>query len=415
MTSLPSSADVRAFFPSLSSGLVFLENAGGSQVPRSVAEAVREYMLTTYVQLGAGYPLSSRATAVVDEAHAFVETLVGAGSSGKVVLGPSTTALVTILANAYAQEFRPGDEVIVAEVNHEANAGPWVRLERSAGARVHFWRIDPGTVRASLEDLALLLSDRTRIVALAHVSNLLGDVEDIKAAVSLIRERAPRARVVVDGVAYAPHRPIDVADLGVDWYVYSTYKVYGPHLAALFGRHEAFEELEGPNHFFVPRSSIPYKFELGGVSHEACAGLLGLRPYLTFLAGGGECDRAAVVRAFEVMAALEAPLVARLLDSLSEISDLRIVGSPRAGADRVGTVSFLHERVPSPAITRAVQEAGFAIRSGHMYAIRLCNALGIDPETGVARISLVHYNTMNEIERLVDAIKFVLGRHAKPI
>lgn len=404
MEALPSRETVRSWFPSLSSGLIFLENAGGSQVPRCVADAIRDYMLTTYVQLGAGYPLSARATGVVEEAHAFIEALVGAGDSGKVVLGPSTTALTTMLANAYGDVLEPFDEVIVSETNHEANAGPWVRLERR-GARIHFLHADPKTAQLSLDELSSLANERTRLVALCHVSNLLGDVEDIRAAVDVIRAKAPRARVVVDGVAYAPHRPLDVAALGVDYYVYSTYKVYGPHLAALYGRHEAFGEIEGPNHFFVPRESIPYKFELGGVSHEACAGLLALRSYLGFLAGAETCDRPAIVRAFEVMAALEAPLVERLIGGLSEVSGIRIIGSRNTDARRVGTVSFVHEKVPSPAIAASVQAAGIAIRHGHMYAIRLCKALGIELETGVVRASLVHYNTPEEIDMLVDAIK----------
>jgi cysteine desulfurase family protein (TIGR01976 family) len=401
MHALPSRDALRSWFPSLEADHVFLENAGGSQVPACVAEAIKSYMLSSYVQLGAGYPLSTRATAVVDEAHGFVETIMGAGDLGKVVLGPSTTALTTILARAYEDVLRPGDEVVIAETNHEANAGPWARLERR-GARVKMWRVDPASSICSIEELGQLVTDRTRIVAMPHVSNLLGQIEDVRAAANVAH--AVGARLVVDGVAYAPHRPIDVRELGADYYVYSTYKVYGPHMAALFGRREAFAEIEGPNHFFIPREAIPYKFELGGASHEGCAGLVGLGAYLSFLAGATLCDRAAVVRAFGRMGALEQPLVERLVSYLARRDGVRIVGTARADEGRVGTVSFVHERVPSAAITAAAHRAGIGIRHGHMYAIRLCRALGIDPETGVVRVSLLHYNTPEEIERLLDVL-----------
>jgi cysteine desulfurase family protein (TIGR01976 family) len=402
---LPSRDALRSWFPSLGADHVFLENAGGSQVPACVADGIRDYMLSTYVQLGAGYPLSTRATAVVDEAHGFVETIMGAGDAGKVVLGPSTTALTTMLAGAYGEVLRPGDEVVIAVTNHEANAGPWARLERR-GARVRMWRVDPVLGRCPVEGLRDLVTERTRIVAMPHVSNLLGQVEDVRAAASVAH--AVGARLVVDGVAYAPHRPIDVRELGADYYVYSTYKVYGPHMAAMFGRREAFAEIEGPNHFFVPREAIPYKFELGGVSHEGCAGLVALGSYLAFLAGADGCDREVVVRAFSRMEALERPLVERLVGWLTRREGVRIVGTACADEGRVGTVSFVHERVPNPVITAAAHRAGIGIRHGHMYAIRLCRALGLDPETGVVRASLLHYNTPDEIERLIDVLDAIL-------
>jgi cysteine desulfurase family protein (TIGR01976 family) len=403
---LPSRDAVRAWFPSLRSGFAYLENAGGAQVPGVVADAIRDYMLTTYVQLGAGYPQSDRATQLVHDAHTFVERLVNAGTAGKVVLGPSMTALSTILANAYADVLRPGDEVIVAQTNHEANAGPWARLARR-GVTVKTWRVDRASFQCPLGDLAGLLGPRTRIVALPHVSNLLGEIAPLAEVTRLAHEAG--ARVVADGVAFAPHRAIDVQALGVDYYLYSTYKVFGPHMGVMFGRSEAFAEIEGPNHFFIARDDVPYKFELGGVSHEGCAGLLALRPYLKMLAGAAECDRAAVERAFSVMTALEEPLTARLLDHLRSRADVTIIGSPHAGEARVGTVSFVHARIPSPEIAAAVNREGIGIRYGHMYAIRLCEGLGIDPATGVVRVSLLHYNTEEEIERLIGVLDRVMG------
>jgi cysteine desulfurase family protein (TIGR01976 family) len=398
-------AAIRSWFPTLNSDFAFLENAGGSQVPRVVADAIRDYMLSDYVQLGAGYMQSVRATQVVAEAHQFVETFMNAKGVGKVVLGNSTTALLHILADTYADIWSPGDEVIIAETNHEANAGPWAKLAKF-GIVVKTWKVDPSTFQCPLGGLAELLTPRTKMVAFPHVSNLLGEVVDVKAITALAHSAG--AKVVADGVAYAPHRAIDVNDCGVDWYVYSTYKVYGPHMAALFGRTEAFAELTGPNHFFIPKESIPYKFELGSISHEGCAGLLALGTYLEFLADSEVEARETVVNAFETMQALELPLQIRLIQYLRLKPQVKIIGLADEGPNSVGTVSFVHESKKSSAIVAEIDKQNIGIRFGHMYAVRLCEALGIDLDEGVVRVSLVHYNTPEEIARLIDAFDAIL-------
>lgn len=402
MLTAPDIASIRACFPALDSGFAFLENAGGSQVPRSVANRIHGYLLNDYVQLGAGYEASKRATETVAEAHTFARALLNADGAGEVVLGASTSQLCQTLTDAYARTLRPGDEFIVAEHGHEANIGPWTRLE-DRGAIVKTWRIDREAQRAHLPDLASLLSDRTRVVAVPHVSNLLGEIEDVRSIADMAHTAG--ARVVIDGVAYAPHRSIDVQELGADFYAFSTYKVYGPHMAAMFGTHEAWAELPSPNHFFIPY--MPERFELGGVNHEGCAGLLGTRDYLEFLAPGSR-GRDTVVRAFDTMHALERPLLARLMDWLASQSILRVVGSVDTGDDRVPTVSFVHLQKSSREIVEAVDRAGIGIRHGSMYSVRLCEALGLEPMDGVVRVSVVHYNTLDEIDRLIAAIERVV-------
>ena len=397
---------LRRQFPALAGETVFLENAGGSQVPGVVADRIRDYMLTSYVQLGAGYELSRNATSVVDEAHDFVRMLMG-GEHGEVILGPSCSALLQMLADAYGRILEPGSEIIVAQTGHEANVGPWVRLEKS-GAVIRWWEMDPETFQCSLEDLDSLLNERTALVAFPHVSNLLGEIVDVGAVTALVH--AAGAKVVVDGVAYAPHRAIDVAGWGVDWYAYSTYKVYGPHMAAMWGSAAAVAELTGPNHFFI--EDVPYQFELGGVCHEACAGILGLADYLKDVAAARWTDslsRQAVEKAFDVMTACEQPLVATLIDYLESRSDVRVIGPHHNGLDRVGTISFVHSEKSSKEITEVVDRSGIAIRHGHMYAYRLCERLGLDPDDGVVRISLVHYNTPEEIDRLIEVLQEALG------
>ena len=398
---------IRTQFPALAGDTVYLENAGGSQVPAIVADSIRDYMLTSYVQLGAGYPLSHRATELVDEAHDFVRLMMN-GKDGEVILGSSTTALLQMLAKCYAQVLEPGSEIVVAQTGHEANVGPWKMLDR-LGFSLRWWEMDPADYTCPLSELENLLSDRTALVAFPHVSNLLGDIVDVEAITSLVHEAG--ARVIVDGVAYAPHRAIDVSAWNVDWYAYSTYKVYGPHMAALWGRRDALAELHGPNHFFVPEDDLPYKFEVGGANHEGCAGVCGLRDYLAFVVGEADpraLDRPAIEQAFEIMTACELPLQARLIEYLQSRKDVRIVGPSDDGDSRVGTISFVHESKSSAEITAAVDRSGIGIRHGHMYAYHLCEAAGLDPEDGVVRTSLVHYNTMEEIEKLIEVFDAVL-------
>jgi cysteine desulfurase family protein (TIGR01976 family) len=399
---------IRAHFPALAGDTIYLENAGGSQVPTVVADRMRDYMMHSYVQLGAGYPLSQKASALVGQAHDFVRLMMN-GGDGEVILGSSTSALLQMLAGCYAQVLEPGSEIVVAETGHEANIGPWKKLAR-LGCTLRWWKMDPATFSCPLIELEKLLSDRTALVAFPHVSNLLGEIVDVEAITSLTH--AAGARVVVDGVAYAPHRAMDVAAWDVDWYAYSTYKVYGPHMAALWARRDALAELSGPNHFFIPDDDLPYKFEVGGPSHEGCAGILGLRDYLASvvdLEDPQALDRPAIEKAFEVMAACELPLQARLIGYLSSRDDVQLIGPCEDGHSRVGTISFVHESKSSADITRVVDRSGIGIRHGHMYAYHLCEAAGLEPEDGVVRTSLVHYNTPEEIERLIEVFDSALA------
>ena len=234
---------IRSQFPGVRKGTILLENAGGSQVPVGVADAIRDYMLDSYVQLGAGYPQADAADAVVQAAHDFQAMLMNGGGSGDVILGPSTSQLMAMLAGCYGRALQPGDEIVIAETGHEANIGPWVRLAEQGGYTLRTWAVDSDRQDTTLEGLDAVLSERTRLVAVVHVSNLLGAILDVKAVADRVHAANPAARVIVDGVAFAPHRAIDVAAWGVDYYVYSTYKVYGPHMAALWGRSEALAEL----------------------------------------------------------------------------------------------------------------------------------------------------------------------------
>lgn len=412
----PSLEQIRAQFPALSRSTAFLDNAGGSHLPRCVIDSMYRYLTESFVQLGGDYAESLAAAENVAGAHDMVKLLLNAHAVGEVVLAQSTTSLCHLLASCYERSLRPDrNEIVVCTAGHEANIGAWMRLaergwvvrewraERDPGQNHATWRILPHTLRD-------LLSERTRLVAFPHVSNILGEIVD--AAEVAARAHSVGARVVCDGVAYVPHRAPDVARLGVDWYVYSTYKVYGPHAAALFGTREAFAEIEGPNHYFIPRDRVPYKFELGGVNHESCAAINGLWEYLCFLAGEASLparrdgtrarDRAMVERAFGVMENLELATQSMLIEWLRSRRDIEIIGPTHADAGRVPTVSFVVRGRSSRELATRANRDGLAIRFGHFYSKRLVESIGLEPDDGVARVSLVHYSSPAEVTRLIE-------------
>lgn len=397
-----SQEELRARFPALKSGFAYLENAGGSQVPIDVIDAMRDYMSNAYVQIGASYPQSQTTAKIIEDAHTFANTFVGGTRTGVTIIGPSTTQLLFMLAECYSRTLKGGDEVIIARSNHEANVTPWLWLERF-GIVIKWWELNTETWLQDAASLEELMTERTKIVAVPHVSNILGVANDLHAIVRVAH--AGGARVVVDGVAYAPHALPTVSESNADWYAYSTYKVFGPHMSALYGRRDAIESLMGPNHYFIPPLYIPAKFELGGPCHEGCAGLLGLARYLEYLTGQSDgSNRATMEAGFDRVKSAEMPLVGQFLIYLESRPQLRVIGPPTGVPGRVPTISFVHKSKSSAAIAEHVNRHNIGIRNGSMYSDRLIESLGIDPVDGVVRASFVHYNTEEEVQRLCEVL-----------
>jgi selenocysteine lyase/cysteine desulfurase len=395
------------------------------------------YFRASFVQLNADYATSRAATDTVRRGHEVVKVFlnghagraedvpVGRGL-GEAVIASSTTVLCHTLAHAYAEARAAGtlggrDEIIVSTAGHEANVGPWLRLA-SRGFRIVPWQAEPCpgarneiVWRPNLDTLRRLVSPRTALVTMPQVSNIMGEVWDVKGAAAIAH--AAGARLVVDGVAYAPHHAPDVADLGCDWYIYSTYKVFGPHAAAMFGRREAFEDLTGPNHEFVAKDNLPYKWELGGANHESAAGIAALADYASFLAclashptpaptpAAPPADRATFERAFSVMEGIEIALQRQFLEFLGSRPGVRIVGPRATDASRVATIAFLSDRAAPAEISARLAARGFGIRQGHAYSKRLLDAAGIP---AVARVSFAHYNSPEEVDRVCGALAEII-------
>jgi len=403
---------VRSYFPALAGNWTFFDNAGGSQTLKTVVDRISEFLLTTNVQLGASYEVSQLAGERVALANKGMATLINAKSPHEVVMGSSTTMMLKILSLCLSQTFTPGDEVIVTNCDHESNIGAWVALEKQ-GVKVKVWQIRRDTLELHLEDLEVLMNQRTKLVALTHASNVLGTINPIKEITAFVHERG--AMVCVDGVAYAPHRLIDVQVLDVDFYVLSCYKVYGSHCALLYGKGEHLLRIPGLNHYFIEESDIPYKFQLGNLNFELTYGMLGLCDYLSELAQLHYGDETApelrnqMAQVFDLISVHEENLSDRLLQYLNRHPKIRVIGKSTADRElRVSTISFAVGGVHSSTIHPKIDPDYIGIRYGDFYAKRLIEYLGLASQGGIIRVSMVHYNTLAEVDRLIEAFERVL-------
>lgn len=409
---------LRSLFPVFgATKTIFLDNAGGSQLPGCVIDAMTKYLTHSYANTGGSYAESVQAATTIKGAHDLVRTFVNGDGLGEVILGSSTTALVHLVANAHADamdaaraaggpaETLRRNRIIVASAGHEANIGPWMRLA-ARGFEVVLWpteRDSDGNWRPLVSRLRTLLNERTALVAFPQVSNILGEIWDAKAVCDAAHSVG--ARAMIDGVAYAPHHAPDVRELGADWYVYSPYKVFGPHMGALFATHAALEPLTGPNHYFIPKAELPRKWEVGGVSHEACAGLLALSAFARQVLrsdASGPISRVELDRALGVMVELEREVQEMFLAQLQKNPRVQIVG-PTSGK-RVATISFLLKDEASDVFAKRANAAGVGVRFGHFYSKRLLEELDIRSENGIIRASFVGYNTLEDATALVKLL-----------
>ncbi|MDM9581636.1 cysteine desulfurase-like protein [Nostoc sp. GT001] len=400
---------VRQYFPALAGEWTFFDNAGGSQTLKKVVDRISEFLLSSDVQLGASYGISQLAGERLALATRGMATFINANSYKEVVMVPSTTMMLKVLSMCLGQTFTPGDEVIVTNCDHEANIGAWVALEKQ-GMKVKVWKVRPDTLELHLADLEPLMSHSTKLVALTHASNVLGTINPIKEIAAFVHDR--NAMICVDGVAYAPHRLVDVQDLDVDFYTLSCYKVYGPHHALLYGKEEHLLRLPGLNHYFIDQTDIPYKFQLGNVNFELSYGMLGLCDYLSELAQlhyGNETAsdlRNQMVQAFDLISIHEEHISDRLLNYLNSKPNVRVIGQSKADRQtRVPTISFVVDGINSSTIPAKIDQHYIGIRYGDFYAKRLIEYLGLASQGGIVRVSMVHYNTLEEVNSLIEAFE----------
>lgn len=402
---------VRSQFPAFAepslAGFAHFENAGGSYACRQTIEWLERYYRQTKVQPYYDFAPSRAAGEQMDAARQRFAAWLNVGED-ELHFGPSTSQNTYVVAQALRRQLRPGDEIIVTNQDHEANVGAWDRL-RADGAIVREWKVDPDTAELKLSDLEALLGSRTRVVAFTHCSNVVGSINPVRKITDLVHRAG--ALAFVDGVAFCPHGLPDVAALGADLYCFSLYKVYGPHLGAMYLRRELNAELPNQGHFF--NAGLPGKrFTPAGPDHAQIATVNGVVDYLEAVARhhgqGGQPVAAQAAAVRTLFRDHETALLQPLLDFLSQHPRVRMIGRVRA-QDRAPTVAFTVNGRTSGEIASALGRSGIGIGAGNFYAYRLLQALGIDTDDGALRTSFVHYTSRPEVERLIATLEPLLS------
>ncbi|ETS87600.1 hypothetical protein PFICI_01428 [Pestalotiopsis fici W106-1] len=394
--------NVQSSFPALQQDQVFFDNAGGSQTLGTVIDSIYKYLTTNNVQLGASYRVGKLSTEKYNDGFAAAAKFINA-KEDEIVFGSATTQLYRNLS--YSLQFQEGDEIVISSIDHEANIAPWVDLASREKLTLKWWTpAKSNNPKLLPEDLDALLSPRTRLVTCTHTSNILGTITDVQAVAKTVHDKVPGALVCVDGVAYAPHRPLDVAALGVDFYCFSWYKVYGPHISMLYASRKAQDSgaMRSLGHFFKKGETLEEKLGLAGGSYELLQSVPAVLAYLGPGTGSATWDG---VRAHE------AELQQTLLEYLNARNDVTVLGETSADpAVRVPTVSFVVKGWNSQELVEKVEKDGnYAFRWGSFYSNRLAHELlGLESD-GVVRISMVHYNTVEEVKGIIKAIDRVIS------
>jgi len=405
MTALPlDPARLRALFPAFAEpslqGQAFFENAGGSYTAQSVLDRLEHFYRATKVQPYGVYAASIEAGEAMNESFERMARALNVGADW-IHFGPSSSANTYVLGNAFAGWLKAGDAIIVTNQDHEANTGAWRKLSK-IGVEVREWRVDAQTGRLSLAALDALLDAKVRMIAAPHCSNIAGEINPV--AEIAARARSVGAITVIDGVSYAPHGLPDLAALGADIYFFSTYKVYGPHQGVMAIRPSLAAELPNQGHFFndiKPR----YRLTPAGPDHAQVAASAGIVDYLETVAdlAGDKVEGADPYRrAHAAMRAQEIALATPLLDFLRKKNSVRIIG-PDDPAERAPTISVALDE-PGAVVAARLARHGIMAGGGHFYAQRLLEAVGVDPDHGVLRLSFVHYTSPAEIEQLIAAL-----------
>ncbi|KAK6529976.1 hypothetical protein TWF694_003351 [Orbilia ellipsospora] len=376
----------------------YMDNAGGSQTLDVVIDSIKNYLSCTNVQLGTSYAIGVKSNSLVADGLLASAKFINA-DPGEVVLGSSATQLLQNLSAAL--KFGQDSEIIVSACDHETNVAPWLRLAENRGYKVKFWNPSPAhnwTLQTS--DLEPLLSSKTALVAFTACSNITGTIHDVKAISKFIRERYPDILVSVDGVAFTPHRPIDVKDLNVDFWVFSWYKVYGPHMSLLYAAPRTQKYIQPLTHFFNPTDTLYDKLNLAGGNYELTASLPHLVEYLT-------------PETWAEIAKQEEALSKTFIDWVVKRKDITLYGTKETTSDkRVPVLSFTVKGWGSKDLVEAVEKMSqrYGIRWGHVYAKRLVDCLGLEkPDEGIVRVSLLFYNTVEEVEGLIKVFEEILG------
>tara|TARA_B100000989_G_scaffold203709_1_gene154159 strand:+ start:444 stop:1691 length:1248 start_codon:yes stop_codon:yes gene_type:complete len=403
---------VRSQFPAfkdpLSKEWSFFENAGGSYVPINVISKLTEFMTSTKVQPYAEYPMSKIAGENMDRAIELFAKMINS-KNNEILIGGSTSINLYVLSNALKKYVNPGDEIIVTNQDHEANISPWRRL-KEIGANIIEWKFNLNNHELEISELEKLITTKTKIIAVTHCSNIVGSINNLKN----ISELAHKKNIIVigDGVSYAPHGFPNIKDLGVDFYTFSLYKTYGPHLALMYGKEEILKDLPNQNHEFLD-GQYPYTLNPGGPNHEELVSLIGIFDYFKNLYNhhfeNKKIDTLQKIKKInDLISQHEEKLGNPILDYISKREDFNLIGKNKIkNKDRAPTISFTSKKISSKKLSKILVDNKIATRNDNFYAWRCLKHLGINPEDGVVRISLVHYNNEEDVQKLINTLETI--------
>jgi cysteine desulfurase family protein (TIGR01976 family) len=409
----PGIEQIRAHFPALERvhgghPVAYFDGPGGTQVPTSVVDAMRDYLLHHNSNSHWAYPTSLETDVIIDAARAAASDLLNANPN-EIAFGANMTSLTFSLSRALAPTIASGDEIVVTELDHHANVAPWTRLAAERGAVIRMVRMDVGTGALDWTDLEQKIGARTKLLAIGASSNVLGTNTDVARAAALAHARG--AKVFVDAVAYAPHALIDVRAIDCDFLACSPFKFYGPHLGMLFGRHALLAELDVAKLAPAP-SQAPDRWETGTLNFEALAGTTAAIDFLASLApsanaGAGASRRERLALAYDAMRERSETLFASLWRGLAAIPGVQLYGAPPADVPRSPTVSFTVKGVDSRTVaTRLANDAGVFASNGTFYAATIAERMEITG-SGWVRAGIACYTTTEEVERLVNAVRTI--------
>jgi cysteine desulfurase family protein (TIGR01976 family) len=410
---------IRSQFPSLAQTVnnhpaVFLDGPGGTQVPQRVIDAISNYLRRDNANTGGAYSTSRNTDAMLAEARAAMADFLNCDAD-EIVFGPNMTTLTYMMSRSIGRDLGPGDEILVTRLDHDANVSPWLALEEK-GVTIRWAEINEEDCTLDLADLASKLNKKTKLVAVGYASNAVGTINPVKEIVRLAH--AAGALAYVDAVHHGPHGLIDVAALDCDFLACSTYKFFGPHMGVLFGKREHLQRLR-PYKVRPLTDAIPNRWEWGTLNHECIAGITACVDYIADLGRRANSEaaarRAAIEAAFAAIHNYERGLMNRLIAGLKEIPNLKIYGitDPARFTDRCPTLAVrvinqTKDQTPLALATK-LGERGFFTWDGNYYALNLTEHLDVEKTGGFLRIGLVHYNTMEEVDRLLEALREIVS------
>ena len=410
-------ASIRAQFPALAQTVnghpaVFFDGPGGTQVPQRVIDAISNYLRRDNANSGGNYATSRRTDAVIADARAAMSVFSNC-EPDEVVFGQNMTSLTFVFSRAIGRDLKPGDEIVVTRLDHDANVSPWLAMAKDRGVTVRWAEIHDEDCTLDLEDLASKINSKTKLVAVGYASNAVGTINPVKKIVQLAHQVG--ALAYIDAVHYTPHGLIDVADLGCDFLVCSTYKFFGPHMGVLFGKREHLKRLQ-PYKVRPLTEVIPFRWEWGTLNHECIAGITACVDYIADIGRGSQASsrRAAIETAYDFIHQHEQALLNRAISGLRSIPGLKIYGITDSARfeERCGTLAIrIHGHPPAELATK-LSDRGFFTWDGNYYAINLTEHLGVESSGGFLRIGLVHYNTGEEVDRLVAALEEIAASRA---